>query len=60
MSSSSAGNGNAPPPGSASRLDTFMAALDTRIDGQAHAKNVVARALRRRTLGLDDVRRLPL
>jgi len=47
----------APWTASASRLSVFTAALDTRIDGQAHAKNVVARALRRRSLRLDDVER---
>ena len=41
----------------ASRLATFSEALDAKIDGQAHAKSVVARALRRRSLRLDDVER---
>jgi len=52
----SAAPGAATPLVSSSRLASFAAALDTRIDGQAHAKCVVARALRRRSLRLDDVR----
>lgn len=44
-------------PASSSRLASFEASLARRIDGQAIARNVVARALRRRSLRLDDVER---
>ena len=48
---------SAAPTATASRLATFSEALNAKIDGQAHAKSVVARALRRRSLRLDDVER---
>ena len=57
MSNNAAASAAPPGSASASRLSVFTSALDTRIDGQAHAKNVVARALRRRSLRLDDVER---
>ena len=57
MSNNAAASAAPPGSASASRLSVFTAALDTRIDGQAHAKSVVARALRRRSLRLDDVER---
>ena len=58
MSNNAAAASTAPPgSASASRLSAFTAALDTSIDGQALAKSVVARALRRRSLRLDDVER---
>ena len=59
LMSNNAAAASAAPPGSASasRLSAFTAALDTSIDGQALAKSVVARALRRRSLRLDDVER---
>jgi len=44
-------------PASGSRLAAFEAALDAKIDGQSIGKAVVARALRRRVLRLDDVDR---